>query len=164
MKTNIVIGKIIGAHGIKGEIKVFPITDDPDRFYDINYFICEGTEFKITGARKHKNAVLITAQTINDRNAAEILKGKYIEIRREDAVELQENEFFIEDLKGLKAYDTSSEKIYKLNDVFSTANTDVLEFKNDCETILLAFLDENISEINIEMGYIKADMSKGVKS
>lgn len=164
MKDTIVIGKITGAHGIKGEIKIFPLTDDADRFYDTKYFICEDKRYEVTGVRMHQGCALVTSTQIADRNAAEIMKGKMVEVLREDAVDLDENEYFIEDLKGLTAYDTASDDVYTLRDVFTAGPVNVLEFISEKGNILLPFLSENVSEVNIGKGYIKADMGKGVKS
>ncbi len=164
LKETIVIGKITGAHGIKGEIKVLPMTDDAARFYDADYFICAGGVYDVSGVRLHNGCVLLTSPQIADRNAAESLKGKHIEVRREDAVALNEGEYYIEDLKGLTAYDTSSEEMYTLSDVFSNGPVPVLEFTSEKETVLLPFLSENVSEVSIEKGYVKADMGQGVRA
>lgn len=164
VKDMMVIGRIAGAHGIKGEISVLPMTDDAARFYDTDYFVCEQTTYEISGVRIHKGRVLLASPQIADRNAAENLKGKLIEVRREDAVALNEGEYFIEDLKGLTAYDTSSDDVYILRDVFQAGAADILEFVSDSATVLLPFLSENVGEVNLEKGYMKADMGKGVRS
>lgn len=162
LKDKIVIGKITGAHGIGGEIKVFPLTDDAQRFYDLDYFICDHTRYGIENVRSHKGQVLIKAAEISDRTAALKMRGKMMEIDREDAVELNEGEYFIEDLKGMKVYDTSSKRTAVIKDIVQTGAVDVIWFDLDGKDLMMPYLKEYVSEVNIKEGYMKADLSKGV--
>ncbi len=162
MQDRMVIGKIVGVHGVQGEIKVFPLTDDVQRFYDLDYFICDHNKYSIGNIRSHKGHMLIKAAEIGDRNAAQKLQGKMMEIYREDAVELNEGEYFIEELKGLKVYDTSSERTAIIKDILQTGAVDVILFDLDGKDLMMPYLKEYVSEVNIEEGYMKADLSKGV--
>lgn len=161
-QETIVIGKVSGAHGIRGEIKVYPLTDDVQRFCDLEYFICEGTRYSIDAVRFHQGQVLIVSGQIPDRNAAERMKGKLIEVDRADAVELEEGEYFIEELKGLTVYDTSSERICRLKDIMQTGAVDVIVFDCEGKELMMPYLKEYVSEVNIKGGYMKADLSKGI--
>ena len=126
LKDTLTIGKITGAHGIYGELKIYPMTDEAERFYDLDYFLCEGKKYDIQIARIHKQSVLIQTAQIQDRTEAEKMRGKMIEIYRKDAVELEEGQFFIEDLKGLEARDRNSDKTMTLVDVLRAGGADVL--------------------------------------
>jgi 16S rRNA processing protein RimM len=162
VKDKIVIGKITGVHGVRGEIKVFPLTDNMNRFYDLDYFLCGNTRYGIENVRTHKGQVLVKAVEINDRTQAKKLQGKMMEVNREDAVELNEGEYFIEDLKGMKVYDTSSEKTAVIADILQTGAVDVILFNLDGKELMMPYLKEYVSEVNIKEGYMKADLSKGV--
>ena len=163
MNETLVIGKIVGVHGIDGTLKVLPLTDDPERFSDLDYFICENKRYDIQSVRYHKNNVLIQTAHIKDRSVAERMRNKMIEIERKDAVKLNEGEYFIEELKGLKVYDTSSDRVGTLTDIMSAGAVDVLVFDlGEKKELMLPFLKENVSEVNMQDRYMKADMSKGV--
>ncbi len=163
MNETLVIGKIVGVHGIDGTLKIIPLTDDPERFSDLDYFICENQHYDIQSVRYHKNNVLIQTKQITNRTVAERMRNKMIEINREDAVELNEGEYFIEELKGLKVYDTSSDRVGTLTDIMSAGAVDVLIFDlGEKKELMLPFLKENVSEVNMQERYMKADMSKGV--
>jgi 16S rRNA processing protein RimM len=165
IKDMIVIGKIADAHGIKGEISVLPMTDDAARFYDTDYFICENTTYEISGVRLHKGRVLLASPQIADRNAAESLKGKLIEVRRQDAVALNERRILHRRPERTDMLTTRlGRRFYILRDVFQAGAADILEFVSGSATVLLPFLSENVGEVNIEKGYMKADMGKGVRS
>ena len=162
MNEYMLIGKVASVHGIAGEIKINPMTDDAERFFELEYLLLNKKEYTIEKVRLHKNQVLVKLEGIDDRNASEKLKGYDVEIYREDAVELDEGEYFIEDLKGLQVYDTSSSRKGVLKDIFPAGGADVMWFVVEGKDILMPFFNDNIKEINIEEGYIKADLSKGV--
>ena len=163
LKDTLTIGKITGAHGIYGELKIYPMTDEAERFYDLEYFLCEGKKYDIQIVRIHKQSVLIQTAQIQDRTAAEKMRGKMIEIYRKDAVELEEGQFFIEDLKDLEARDRNSDKTMTLVDVLRAGGADVLVFKNSGgKEYMMPFLIEYVDEVNLNDGYITVDFTKFV--
>ncbi len=165
LKDTLTIGKITGAHGIYGELKIYPMTDEAERFYDLEYFLCEGKKYDIQIARIHKQSVLIQTAQIQDRTEAEKMRGKMIEIYRKDAVELEEGQFFIEDLKGLEARDRNAENTNTMTlvDVLRAGGADVLVFKNKGgKEYMMPFLVEYVDEVNLNEGYIVVDFTKFV--
>lgn len=154
MKENIVIGKIFNVHGIKGELKVLPLTDDMNRFKKLERCFIKGKEYNAVSARINKNHVILKLKEIDDRNIAEKLKNNFIEVLREDSVDLDEGEYFIEDLKGLKVLDENGEEIGVMVDVLTPAAVDIYVFKIDGKEQMLPALEENILEI-VEDEYIK---------
>lgn len=162
MKDTIIVGKIIGAHGVYGELKVFPITDEAERFYDLTYFLCDGIRYDITIVRIQNKQILVQTEQITDRTAAEALKGKMIEIKREDAVPLEEGQFFIEDLKGMTARDRNSDATAVLTDVLRAGGADVLVFDMLGKTKMMPFLSEYVDEINLPENFLVVDFTKFV--
>ena len=156
-----VVGNISGVHGIKGEVKIYPMTDDVQRFLDFKYLYYKGEKLDIETVRIHKNSPLIKFKQVKDRTQAESMRG-YVEVLREDAAPLNEGEFYIEDLKGLKMLDINSDKEGVLVDILKTGSVDVIEFKLGDEVLLMPYLNEYVEEVNIEEGYMRADFTKGV--
>lgn len=154
------IGKVAAPHGIKGEIMVYPLTDDVNRFFDLDYFLIEDKKYELGEIRIHKGQALILSPQITDRNDAEKLKGKFIEVYREDAVPLEEGQYFIEDLKGLKVKDISGDKEGILIDVISSGAVDVLVVKVEGAEMMMPFLKADVYEVNLKAGYMIADMTK----
>ena len=111
MDKLIIIGKITGAHGVRGELKVFPLTDDPRRFLKLKECIICGQNFEkpedssCTSARLDRGSVLLKLDGVLDRDKAELLRGRFIAVQRENAVKLKKDNYFITDLKGLKVID-----------------------------------------------------------
>ncbi len=161
-KDKIVIGKIFSVHGIKGELKVYPLTDDINRFKLLDYVYIKDEKYSISSIRINKEVVLMKLKEIEDRTMAESFKNIHIEIDRKDSVPLEEDEYFIEDLKGLKLLDDNDKEIGVLYDVLTSGAVDVYEFKVEGKSILLPALKDNIKDINIQENYIKVKLENGV--
>ena len=158
--TNIIVGKVSSPHGISGEITVYPLTDDISRFENLHYFICESKEYTVTNTRIHKGQILIMTEQITDRNGVEVLKGKHIEVRREDALPLEDGQYYVEELKGLCVIDINSDRTGVLKDILQPGSVDVLLIQTENKEMMMPFFKADIDEINIEKGYIRLDMSK----
>lgn len=131
MRDILHIGKITGAHGLHGELRVWPLTDDPARFRDLRECLLVSADEKnrvpalATGARFFNDGVLLKLEGVNDRTAAEALRGQLISVRREQAVVLPPDTWFICDLLGCQVYDQEHGHLGELADVLQTAAHDV---------------------------------------
>lgn len=125
------IGRIIGAHGLSGELKVWPLTDDLSRFARLRECLIETPDEKnaqpaqAAGARLTREHVLLRLQGISDRTAAETLKGHWISVTREHAITLPPDTWFVCDLIGCQVFDTEHGYLGHLTDVLPTAAHDV---------------------------------------
>ena len=93
-----IVGIVLRPHGVRGAIKIEPLTDDISRFKKLTKVYIEKACYKVLNAQVSKNEVYLTLDTISDRNAAELLRNKKIEIDKQDAVPLEEGRYFIVDL------------------------------------------------------------------
>jgi 16S rRNA processing protein RimM len=165
----IIIGKITGAHGVRGELKVFPLTDDPRRFLKLKEcFIC-GQNFEKPEAKTCQNArldrgnVLVRFEDIGDRDKAELIKGRFIAVTRDNAVKLKKDNYFITDLKGLNVIDDEKGDLGKVIDCFETGSQFTLEIKRDKKkNFMIPFVKVYCYEVNIEGGYIKCRLPEGL--
>lgn len=161
--SNFVIGKIINMHGIKGEFKVFPETDDITRFEQLDYVIIKEKKFEIEGVRYHKEFVLLKLKGIDSINDGEKYKNELIEIPEELALPLAEGEYYIRDLYDMKVYDEDEKYIGILTDIFFTASNDVFEVTmEDGKKVLLPNIDECIKEVDIENKIMRIKMMEGL--
>lgn len=118
--TNLtLVGKVAGVHGIRGELAVHPLTDDPGRFYELETVFINTEDpaggppqpQEIEGARVHKGKVLLKIASIQDRTAAERLIGHDVFIRTEDRMELAQDQFYLDDLPGLTVEDEKGKRV-----------------------------------------------------
>lgn len=167
MEEYLEIGQIVNTTGLKGMLKVKPLTDDITRFEDLETVYIEKAkeliEFKIQEVKYSKNMVLLKLEGINDINEAEKYKNFYIKINRKDAVELEEDSYFIVDIIDSEVYTDGNELLGKVVDVFPTGSNDVYTVKNsNGREILLPAIEEVIKDIDIKNKKIVVHLLDGL--
>lgn len=122
MNDIIEVGKIINLRGLKGEIKIDPYTESPDRFKEFEYLIIKDEPFNIEDIKIHKGKVFVYLEGIDTVEKAEKLKNTSVYIPREFSEDLEEDEFLLIDLIGLDVYDKNSqEKVGRLKDILQNS-------------------------------------------
>ncbi|MBR4724888.1 MAG: 16S rRNA processing protein RimM [Lachnospiraceae bacterium] len=161
------VGVITSPHGIAGEVNVYPTTDDPARFkYLKKVYIDNIKELipsNIESVKFFKGMVILKLDTVKDRNAAELLRKRDLLIDREDAVPLEEGEFFICDLVGLEVVTDGGERLGVLEDILQTGANDVYSVKmEDGKELLIPVTDECVKSIEPENGKIIVHLLPGL--
>ncbi|EOR27408.1 MULTISPECIES: ribosome maturation factor RimM [Clostridium] len=149
MRDILRVGKIVNTHGLKGEVKVIALTDDPKRYNDLDFVLIDGVERKIQGCKFQKDRVIVKIEGIDSIEEAEKYKNKYMEIPREYAVPLEEDTYYIADIIGCNVYDTSGKSLGEVYDVIQTKNNDVYWIRKPKE-LLIPVLLEIVTDINID--------------
>lgn len=162
------VGVYANTHGIKGEIKVFPTTDDLDRFDYLKEVVFDTRKdglvtFKVAGCRYFKNMVIMKLKGIDNINDIEKYKGCDILVTRENAAKLEEGEYFIADIIGADVVTDEGETLGKLTDVMQTGANDVYVVKmaNDKE-VLLPVIKECVLDVNTEEKKVLVHVMKGL--
>lgn len=160
------VGKIINTHGVKGELKVFPKTDDIDRFSLLNkiYLGEEKEELEVERARPHKSFIILKLKKYNNINEVIFLKDKNIYIDKEEEIELAENTYFIDDLIDCNVFDLSNREIGTIKDILNTNSGDVYVIDSSFEDkeYMIPAIREFIKEIDIENKRIFIDPIEGM--
>ena len=118
--THFKIGQIVNTQGLKGEVRVYPFTDDIYRFDDLEEFYLGKdleTKWEVERVRYKGNMVIMKIKGVDSVEMAERLKTKNLYVSRENSVDLDEDEFFIADLIGLDVFTVAGEKVGTLKDV-----------------------------------------------
>lgn len=162
------VGVITSPHGIRGEVKVFPTTDRVERFEDLKEILLDTGKdmlpLTITGVKFFKQFAILKFKGYDTINDIEKYKGKDLYITRENAVELEEGEFFICDILGFSVVSTEGELLGSLADVLTTGANDVFVVKTPEGTeLLLPYIDECIREISAEEKKITAYLMPGLR-
>lgn len=150
MKEYITVGQIINTHGLKGEIKIYPLTDDIKRFRKLKNVYIDNKETKITWCKLQSDKIILKLEGIDTIEAAQKLKEKYIEIKREDAVKLPEGRYFITDIMECTVFDETGKELGKVTNVIQTGSNDVYSVKGKDEDILIPALKSIVTKIDIE--------------
>ncbi|HAD20439.1 MAG: ribosome maturation factor RimM [Lachnospiraceae bacterium] len=161
------VGIITNTHGIAGEVKVFPTTDDPKRFKKLKEVILEPEKenriLHITGVKFVKNLVVLKFQEFASINDVQRLREKKLYVTRENAVKLKKNEYFIADLIGLKVQSTDGRDLGTLTDVITTGANDVYVLQGDGRELLVPAIRECIRAVDLEAGTMTVYLLPGLE-
>jgi len=160
------VGRIIGVHGVRGEIKVKQLTDFPERFARGALLFVEGETFQreVVSARPHKGALLIKLSGMNDRNAAEILRGKYLFVAREDAMPLAEDEYYEDELVGLMVETMEGELLGELVEIMWTGANEVYIVQGPQGEVLIPAIADVVQEVDLDAGIMRVILLPGLLS
>ena len=166
--SRLIIGKITAAHGVRGEVTVFPLTDDARRFLKLkDVFLCkedtsDESAITIKNARIDRDRVLVKFEGCEDRDKAESYKGRFISIDRKDAVKLKEGSF-IEDLKGLEVTDDSKGELGIIKDVYKSGPKHIVMIqRSGKQDLLVPFANEIFYDVRPEDKVVKCRLPEGL--
>ena len=160
------IGKIVNTHGLKGEIKILPTTDDPRRFdllktLDI-FKNGEITGYEIENIRYQKNLVFAKLKNINTIEEAAELKNSTIKISKEMALPLENNQYYIKDLYGLKVL-SSGEYLGTIKEVIQTGANDVYVIEREKEKdLLIPAIKQCVLDVDLKERVMTVSLLKGL--
>lgn len=167
MEDLLQVGIITSTHGLKGEVKIYPTTDDVNRFKKLKDVILDignsTLTLEIESVKFFKQYVILKFKGIDNINDVEKYRQKNLYVTRSNAVKLSKDEYFIADLVGLKIIDETEQDIGILKDVIETGANDVyaIEMTNGQE-LLLPAIKQCILEINLENQFMKIHILDGL--
>ena len=156
MNDNIIIGRVVKAVGIKGEIKVAPITDDMLRYKKLKTVYITGIPYQILSCRFDKAFVFLKLNGFFTRDDAEKIVGDYLEIDRVNAI-VPENGYLIADIEGCKLFLSDGEEVGVITDVAQYGAADVFTIEGNGIVCRCPFLNKVIEKIDVESKIIVAN-------
>ena len=169
MSELIIIGKIVGVHGVRGEVKVYPMTDDVHRFLKLKdcFLSNEGMKdpqpARVKSARIDKGMALVKLEGIEDRDAAETMRGRIVSVSRENAVKLPEGRYFVVDLIGLEVIDDDRGPLGKISDVYNSGASDIVEIKRKGKKdLLIPYLNSICYDVDLENRTFRVRLPEGL--
>ena len=157
----VVIGKAGAPHGLRGEVRVIPLTDFPERFESLREVFIGERVFHVEHVHYHRQFVLLTLAECTSREAAAKLTGELLRVAREDAAPLAEGEFYTFDIIGLAVLDMAGERLGEVTNVLKTGSNDVYVVKNpDGSELLVPALKNVVREIDIAGGFLRVDLQE----
>ncbi len=169
----VVIGEISGPQGRRGEIRVYPHTEFPERFHAMNSVRifqrdketlvgCYGVE----SSRNHRKGIVLKLEGVDDIQAAEQLQGLLIQVRPSELKPLPEGRHYIFELIGLDVVTTEGDHLGTIEDVLQTGANDVylvtpLDRKRT-EPILIPVIEDVVLDVNVSKGHVLIQLMKGL--
>ena len=167
MEKRLQVGVITATHGLKGEVKVFPTTDDPNRFRRLKEVILntgrEERVLEIEGVKFFKQMVILKFKGLDDIGDVEKFRRGTLSVTRENAVKLKRNEYFIADLIGMRVENEDGSELGTLQDVISTGANDVYDVRlSDGRQVLIPAIRECILSVDVEEGRMRVHLLDGL--
>ena len=167
MEDLLQVGIITSTHGVRGEVKVYPTTDDPRRFRRLKEVVLdtdkEKMNLEIEGVKFFKQFVILKFKGLDNINDIEKYRQKSLYVTRKNAVRLQRDEYFIADLIGLKVQDEDGKELGTVKDVIETGANDVYEVEmTDGKSLLLPAIKQCILNVDVENGTMQVHVLEGL--
>lgn len=167
MEDLLQVGIITSTHGVGGEVKVYPTTDDPRRFRRLKEVVLdtgrEKLNLEIEGVKFFKQFVILKFKGLDNINDIEKYRQKSLYVTRKNAVRLQRDEYFIADLIGLKVQDEDGTELGTVKDVIETGANDVYEVEMaDGRSLLLPAIKQCILNVDVENGMMQVHVLEGL--
>ena len=156
-----IIAKVSSAHGIKGEIKIFPLLDSPEALEDVDIITINDQDFHLESFRPAKQFLILKLKEIRDRNSAEALSGYVLADIKND---LEVDEFFIQDLFKLRVLNEEGQELGTVENISEGAQIKIFVKLNETlqkrNSLIIPFVQKYIYKINVEEGFIKIKESE----
>ncbi|MBO4981960.1 MAG: 16S rRNA processing protein RimM [Lachnospiraceae bacterium] len=167
MENILQVGVITSTHGVRGEVKVFPTTDDPKRFKRLKEVILDtGKEqipLEIESVKFFKQLVILKFKGIDTIDDVQKYRQKSLYVTRKNAVRLARDEYFIADLEGLTVLDEEGLRIGVLENVMETGANDVYEIRlDDGRDLLLPAIKQCVLKVDVEAGFMQVHILDGL--
>lgn len=167
MEDLLKVGVISTTHGIRGEVKVYPTTDDPHRFEALASVLLdtgrELCELEIEKVRYFKQFVILKFRDVDNINDIEPYKGRSLYVTREFAAPLEENEYYVADLIDMEVFLEDESYFGKLRDVMETGANDVYIIDTeDGKEVLIPAIKDCIKKVDVENGKMTIHLLKGL--
>ncbi len=161
------IGVITTTHGLKGEVKVFPTTDDLNRFKKLKKCFIrtpkEDIQVEKNSCKFFKNMVIVSFKEFGDINEVERFRNCDIYVTRDNAVPLDEDEYYISDVIGMNIILEDGSELGVLQDVMQTGANDVFVIKlKDDKELLMPVIKDCVLDMNYDTGKITVRLMKGM--
>ena len=163
----ITIGKITRHQGNKGEVKVQPLTDWPERFNDLDevYLIKKRVKKKLSieRVREHKNAIVIKFDSFNNIEQAIEHKEYYLKIPEAELIKLPKDDYFYHDIIGLNVYTKNRDSLGVIEEIIETKANDVYIVRDENSELLIPAIKTVILEVDIDKGEMTVKLPPGLR-
>lgn len=164
MKDYIKVGKIINTHGVRGYVKCMPMTDEPERFEELEYVYTEKDSIKriIHHVWYQKGMVYLKLWGIDDMETAETFKDTYISILDDQLRKLPDDSYYLFDLDGMDVYSSTGEYLGKISEIYQTGANDVYEVKNKERSFLIPAVKDVVKSVSVKDKKMIIDVIEGL--
>jgi 16S rRNA processing protein RimM len=166
------VGQVLGAHGLNGELKVRLLTDDPHRFGRLSrvHIGPDGAEpvpWELDGYRLHKGRALLQLAECRDRDAAQAMRGQIVQVPVEDAIPLEDGEYFEHQIVGLDVWTLAGENLGTVAEIIYTGSNEVYVVRRPGpvqQDLLIPAIEDVVLKVDPEAGRLIVELPSGLDS
>jgi 16S rRNA processing protein RimM len=161
----VTIGRVTKPHGVHGEVRVIPLTDLPKRFTWLKHVYVGETQPRrvaVLGARSHQDFVLLRLDGYVTRESAEELRNQILQVPEEEAIPLEEGEYYLFQAIGLQAITENGDRLGRVTEILETGANNVFVIAGDSHDYLIPDIPEAIREVDIENGRLIVRLMPGL--
>ncbi|MCR5008096.1 MAG: ribosome maturation factor RimM [Oribacterium sp.] len=169
MQEKLRVGTIVTTHGLKGEVKVYPTTDEPERFYDLKKVWLDRSgkmenmiRLEVENVRFSKNLALVKFKEYDSIDDVMAIRKGELYVDRADAIPLAEGEYFVGDIIGCRVLDENDAELGTVKEFIETGAHDVMLVKTEGKDLMIPYCDPFIIEKVPEEGYIRVHLIPGL--
>lgn len=169
MQEKLRVGTIVTTHGLKGEVKVYPTTDEPERFYDLKKVWLDRSgkmenmiRLEVENVRFSKNLALVKFKEFDSIDDVMAIRKGELYVDRADAIPLEEGEYFVGDIIGCRVLDENDAELGTVKEFIETGAHDVMLVKTEGKDLMIPYCDPFIIEKAPEEGYIRVHLIPGL--
>jgi 16S rRNA processing protein RimM len=166
----LLLGRVLRPHGIRGELRVEVLTAYPERIVPGQQLhlgpdpadVSAARLYTVAQARRHQHYLILQLAGVSDRNAAELLRAQYVMVALQDAVPLDDDEYYLFQVLGLDVITTEGEALGRITDVIETGANDVFVVRGPRGEVLLPVTDECVQRIDLDKGIVTVHLMEGL--
>ena len=158
----IAVGRVVAPWGLKGEMKVEVMTDFPDRFSPLEEVYIDGQPVSIERGRWHKGRVILKLASVDNIDAVEKLRGRFLEIPQSRLRPLPEDHYYQFQLMGLEVWTTEGERLGQIADILPSASNDVYVVRGNHDELLIPAIEDVVKSVELESGRIIVQLIEGL--
>ena len=158
----IIVGRVVAPWGVRGEVKVEVMTDFPDRLSALEEVHIDGYPVSIEKSRWHKGKVIIKLATVDSIEAAEKLRGRFLEIPQSKLRPLPEDQYYQFQLMGLEVWTTDGKLLGQIADILPTGSNDVYVVHGEQGELLIPAIEGVVKSVELETGRVIVELIEGL--
>lgn len=163
--THLVVARILAPWGLRGEVKAAILTDFPHRFEQLErVYLGEQLEpAQLEHSRLHKSFIILKFEGLDHRDAVDRLKGRLVQIPAEEAIPLDEGDYYVYQIVGLRVWTVDGEYLGQIDEVLFTGSNEVYVVKNNEDEILIPAIAEVVRKVDLETGRLTVHLLEGLR-
>lgn len=156
------VGRVVTAHGVRGEMRIEPLTDNPARFGTLKTVLLRGEERAVLSSRPHGAMVLLKLEGIDTPEHVRLFRGEHLQIRTENAAPLPEGVYYHYQLVGLRVVTTDGQDLGEIVEILALESNDVYVVTGERGEVLIPALKDVVTEINLEQSQLMVEPVPGL--